>query len=88
MFSLGEKLKMPKPCEKPFYKNIRVNLCEKPLEKTPNIREMGRFWKSVILQRSIAHAKALQSGQFETKIKNGKNMFCLVDVFWWVGGDS
>ena len=40
MVSLGQKLKMPKTCEKPFYKNIKVVLCKKPLEKTSNIREM------------------------------------------------
>ena len=34
---------MPKTCEKPFYKNIRVVLCKKSLEKTPNIGEMRRF---------------------------------------------
>ena len=50
MVSLGQKLKMPKTCEKRFYKNITVVLCKKPLEKTPNIREMRRFWKSAILQ--------------------------------------
>ena len=43
MVSLGQKLKMPKTCEKPFYKNIRVVLCKKALEKTGNIREMRRF---------------------------------------------
>ena len=51
MVSLGQKLKMPRTCEKPFYKNIRVVLCKKPLEKTPNIREMRRFSISAILQR-------------------------------------
>ena len=51
MVSLGQKLKMPKTCEKRFYKNIRVVLCKKRLKKTPNIREMRRFWKSAILQR-------------------------------------
>ena len=51
MVSLGQKLKMPKTCEKPFYKNIKVVLCKKPLEKTPNIREMRQVWKSAILQR-------------------------------------
>ena len=51
MVSLGQKLKMPKTCEKPFYKNIRAALCKKPFEKTPNIREMRRFWKATILQR-------------------------------------
>ena len=43
MVSLGQKLKMPKTCEKHIYKNIRVVLCKKPLEKTPNIREMSQF---------------------------------------------
>ena len=40
--SLGQKLKMPKTCEKPFYNNIKVFLCKKPLEKTPNIQEMRK----------------------------------------------
>ena len=43
MVSLGQKLKMPKIVENQFYKNIRVVLCKKPLQKTPNIREMGSF---------------------------------------------
>ena len=41
--SLGQKLKMPKTCEKPFYKNFRVVQCKKPLEKTPNIPETRQF---------------------------------------------
>ena len=51
MVNLGHKLKIPKTCEKPFYKNIKVFLCQKPLEKTPNIWEMRQVWKSAILQR-------------------------------------
>ena len=51
MVALGQKLKMPKTRKKPFYKNIRVILCKKALEKKPNIREMRPFWKSAILQR-------------------------------------
>ena len=43
MVSLGQKLKMPKTCEKLFYKNVTVVLCKKPLEKTSNIREMRQF---------------------------------------------
>ena len=43
MVSLGQKLKMPKTWEKPFYNYIRVVLSEKPLEKAPNIVEMRRF---------------------------------------------
>ena len=41
--SLGKKLKMGKIWKKLFHKNIGVVLCEKPLEKTPNIRETRRF---------------------------------------------
>ena len=51
MVSLGQKLKMPKTSKKPSYKNSRVFLCKKRLEKTPNNREMRQFWKSAILQR-------------------------------------
>ena len=51
MVSLGQKFKWPKTCEKRFYKHVRVVLCKKPLEKTPNIPEMRPFWKSAILQR-------------------------------------
>ena len=43
MVSLGQKLKIPKIGEKQFYKNIRVDLCKKPFEKTPNIREIRQF---------------------------------------------
>ena len=43
MVILGQKLKMPKKCEKPFYKNFRVVLWKKPLEKRPTIREIRRF---------------------------------------------
>ena len=51
MVSLGQKLKMPKTCEKPFYKNIKFFLCKETREKTPNIKEMRQVWKSAILQR-------------------------------------
>ena len=43
MVSLGQKLKIPKTCENPFYQIIRVVLCKKPLEKMGNIREMREF---------------------------------------------
>ena len=43
MLSLGQKLKMLKRYEKRFFKNVAVVLCKKPLEKTPNIREMNQF---------------------------------------------
>ena len=43
MVSLGQKLKFQKTCQNPFYKSVTVVLCKKPLEKTPNIREMRPF---------------------------------------------
>ena len=43
MLSLGQKLKMPKTFEKPFYNNNRIFLCKKLLKKTPNIQEMRQF---------------------------------------------
>ena len=51
MVSLGQKLKCVRTCEKRMYKHTRVVLCKKPLEKTPNIREVRRFWKSAMLHR-------------------------------------
>ena len=41
--TLGQKLKMPKTCEKRFYSHIRVVVCKKRLEKTPNIGKMRAF---------------------------------------------
>ena len=43
MVSLGQKLKMPRTCEKLFYKNIVVVVCKKALEKARNIREIRQF---------------------------------------------
>ena len=57
MVSLGQKLKMPKTCEKPFYKIIRIVLCKKPLEKRTNIGEKRQFRKSAMLQRLCSPCK-------------------------------
>ena len=43
--TLAQKLKMPKTCEKRFYNHVRVVVCKKRLQKTPNIRKMRAFWK-------------------------------------------
>ena len=45
MVSLGKKLKMPERCEKWLYDHIRVVMCKKALEKTPDIAKMAAFWK-------------------------------------------
>ena len=39
MVTLSQKLKMPKTCEKPFYRNNRAVLCKKTVEKKPQIFE-------------------------------------------------
>ena len=45
LVSLGQKLKMPKTCDKTLYKHIRLVLCKKRLRKAANIWEMRPFWK-------------------------------------------
>ena len=70
MVSLAQKLKRPKTCEKRFYKHVTVVVWKKPLEKTPNIREMRPFWKSAVLQR----LQTLQNGQFGSKTQMAKKM--------------
>ena len=41
--NFGQKIKLAKTCEKPFYNLIRIVVGKKPLQKTANIWEMGRF---------------------------------------------
>ena len=43
ILTLAQKLKFQKTCQNPFYKSFTVVLCKKPLQKTPNIREMRHF---------------------------------------------
>ena len=45
MVSLGQKLKMPKTCDKRLYKHVRLVLLKKRLQKAANIWEMRPFWK-------------------------------------------
>ena len=40
----GSKNKIAKNILKRIYKHIILILCKKPLEKTPNIRQMRPFW--------------------------------------------
>ena len=46
--SLVKNLKFKKTCKKRFFNHVRVVLCKKTIEKTPNVREVRRFWKSAI----------------------------------------
>ena len=71
ILALGQKLKLQKTCQNPFYKSFTVVLCKKPLQKTPNIREIRAFSKSAIMQRIYSPCKILTLGQ---KLKFQKNM--------------
>ena len=57
MVTLGQKFKIPKTCEKPFYKNIRVVLCKKPAQKNTKdsrnetILKIGHLAKAIAIQR-------------------------------------
>ena len=65
MVSLGQKLKMPKTCEKPFSNNSTLVLCKKQLEKAPNIGEKKTILKIDHLPKAIAHSlcKMVSLGQ-------------------------
>ena len=43
MVTSAQKLKIPKRCEKLLYEHIKVVVCKKPLQKTPNIGKMRAF---------------------------------------------
>ena len=75
MVKLGQKLKMPKTCEKPFYKKIRVVLWKNRAKNTQD-SSIETILKIGHLAKAIAHPKAiaLKNGQFGSKIKNAKNM--------------
>ena len=45
ILTLGQKLQIPKTCEKQLHYHNRVVVCKKRLEKTPNSRKMRAFWK-------------------------------------------
>ena len=71
---------MPKTIEKPFYKNIRVVMCKKALNKTPNIQEIRQPLRSAISKRlpPMQRLQPLQNAQFGSKNKNDKNMRKLI----------
>mgnify|MGYP006896146341 CR=1 FL=1 len=66
MVSLGQKIKLPKTCQKRLYERIRGVLCKKRLQKTLNMREMRQFWK---LEKWPQRLQPLQKGHFGSKNK-------------------
>ena len=66
MVSLGQKLKMPKRCQKRFYDHIKVVVCKKPLLKKPNIGKttaFGKWPKLATRQRLYSLCKMVSLGQ-------------------------
>ena len=72
ILTLGPKLKFQETCQNLFYKKFTVVLCKRPLEKTPNIREMRPFWKRPLC-KGCSPCKILTLGQklkFQKTCKN------------------
>ena len=70
MVSLGQKLKMPKTCEKQFYKNFKVVLCKKTAPKNNNYSRNETILKIGHLTKAIAHAKAIAFAKWSVWVKN------------------
>ena len=70
MISLSRKLKMPKTCEKPFYKNSTVALCKRRLEKNTKYWRNETILKICHLAKALAHAKALAFAKWSAWVKN------------------
>ena len=70
MVSFGQKIKLPKTCEKPFYKITRVVVCKKPLEKNTKYSRNERILKIGHLPKAIAHAKAIAFAKWSVWVKN------------------
>ena len=64
---------MAKRCEKQLYDRIKVVVCKKPLQETPNIRKMKPFWTWPKLGK-MHGLLSMQSAQFGSKIKNAKKV--------------
>ena len=72
MVSLGQKFKMPKTCEKRFYKNIRVVMRKKNRSKKHQYLRHKTILKIAHLANSIAHAKAIAFTKWSVRVKNLK----------------
>ena len=70
MVGLAQKLKMPKTCEKPFYKNIRNIVYKKPLLKNTKYSRNQTILKIGHLAKGIAHAKAIAFAKWSVLVKN------------------
>ena len=70
MVGFGQILKMPKTCEKPFYKNIRNIVCKKNAQKNTKYSRNPTILKIGHLAKGIAHAKAIAFAKWSVWVKN------------------
>ena len=70
MVSLGQKLKMPKTCEKRFYKNIRVVLCKKIARENTKYSRNETILRIGHLAKAITHAKAIAFAKWSVWVKS------------------
>ena len=86
ILTLAQKLKFQKTCQNPLYKSFTVVLCKKPLQKTPNIREMRAFENELsckgygpckILTYSLKGSTSIVANvTFRTEIAREEFLFC------------
>ena len=71
MVSLGQNLKMPKTCEKPFYKDSYSYSCSLQKTSLKNIqyRRNETILKIGHLAKAIAHAKAMAFAKWSVWVK-------------------
>ena len=70
MVSLGQKLKMPKTCEKPFYKIHSSCSAQKTAGKNTKYSRNETIFKIGHLGKAIAHAKAITFAKWSVWVKN------------------
>ena len=76
MLSLGQNLKVPKRCEKRLFDLIKVVVCKKTLQKTPNIgKKREHFENGQSRPRCMGYSpcKMLSMGQKLKCLKGAKN---------------
>ena len=67
---LGQKLRISKTCQKPFYQNTTVVLCKKSLGKKTKYSRNETSLKFGYLAKAIAHAKAIAFTKWSVWVKN------------------
>ena len=78
ILTLGQKLKLKKTYENPFYNSSGVVLCKIPLQKTLNIREIRPFGKSAHNRR-----QPMQNPDFGSKTKIAENISkSILQIIW------